>query len=54
MTVVLATTFAMVLWIVMWATGSKAFDAAMLAVGIVVLVVTGRIVARYLPGRETS
>jgi multisubunit Na+/H+ antiporter MnhE subunit len=54
MTIVLATTFAMVLWIVLWATGTKAFDAAMLAVGIVVVVATGRIMARYLPGRESS
>jgi hypothetical protein len=53
MGMVVTTTFALVLWIVLWATGTKAFDAALLGTAIVVIVATTRIVARYLPGRET-
>ena len=51
MGLLLATTFAFVLWIVLWAVGTKAFDAWMLAVAIVVTAATARIALRYLPGR---
>jgi hypothetical protein len=54
MGLLLATTFALVLWIVLWATGTKGFDAFMLASAIVLVAATGRIVARYLPGRQSE
>jgi hypothetical protein len=47
----IATTAALVIWIVMYSLGSKAFDAFMLAVAIVLLAATARIAMRYLPGR---
>ena len=52
MSIIVATATALVLWIVLWAIGTKALDAMLLALGIVVLAATARIVARYLPGNE--
>jgi hypothetical protein len=52
MGVVLATTFGLCLWVVLWATGTKAFDAFMLTVAIVMLAATARIFAPYLPGNR--
>ena len=54
MGILLATSAALVLWIVLWAIGTKAFDAFMLATAIVVLVATARIAMRYLPGRGSD
>jgi hypothetical protein len=45
-----ATTAGLVVWLVLWALGSKAIDAFMITILIVLLAATGRIVARYLPG----
>jgi len=52
MAILLATTAALVIWVVLWALGTKALDASMLALAIVVVVATARIVTRHLPGRE--
>ncbi len=52
MALVVWTTFALLLWIVLWSIGSKAFDAAMLSVANVLVAVTVEIVKRYLPGRR--
>jgi len=52
MGLVLGTTFAMILWVVLWAIGFKSFDAFLVAMVIVTLGATGRILKPYLPGRE--
>ncbi len=52
MALVVWTTFALLLWIVLWSLGSKAFDAAMLGVLIIVVAATVDIVKRYLPNRR--
>jgi hypothetical protein len=52
MAVLVATTIGLIVWIVLWAIGVKAFDSFMLAAAIVVLAATARIVTRYLPGRD--
>ena len=52
MGLVLTTTFALVIWIVLWACGAKSFDAFLVATVIITLGATGRILKPYLPGRE--
>ena len=52
MSIIVATATALVLWIVLWAIGTKALDAMLLALSIVVLAATARIAARHLPGHE--
>lgn len=52
MGLVLATTAALTIWIVLWAIGAKSFDAFMIATVIITLGATGRILKPYLPGRE--
>jgi hypothetical protein len=42
----------LVIWIVVWALGYSGLDAALLALAITILGVTGRVVASYLPGRR--
>jgi hypothetical protein len=54
MGVVLATTFGLMIWIVLWAIGAKAFDAFMITVLIAVLAVTVRMLLPYLPGNRRS
>ena len=50
MALVVWTTAALLLWIVLWSLGSKAFDAAMLSVSILVVAAMVQIVKKYLPG----
>jgi hypothetical protein len=52
MGLVLGTTFALILWIVLWAMGAKSLDGFVVAMVIILLGATGRIVKPYLPGRE--
>ena len=52
MGLVLATTFGLVLWIVLWAIGVKSLDAFLITLVVIVLGATGKILAPYLPGRE--
>jgi hypothetical protein len=52
MGLVLATTFALVVWIVLWATGAKSIDGFLVATVIITLAATVRILKPYLPGRE--
>jgi hypothetical protein len=52
MGLVLATTFALVVWIVLWAMGAKSLDAFLVSTVIITLAATGRILKSYLPGRE--
>ena len=52
MGLVLATTFGLVLWIVLWAIGAKALDAFLITTVVILVGATGKILAPYLPGRE--
>ena len=51
MSIVLWTTAALVLWIVLWSLGIKAFDAMMLSVVIILVGATLDSLKRYLPNR---
>ena len=52
MTYVVWTTVVLLLWIVLWALGQKAFDAALLSVTILPVAAMIEIVKRYLPTRN--
>lgn len=52
MGLILAITAGLILWIVLWALGSKAFDAFMLTVLIAVVAATVRMLLPHLPGRR--
>jgi hypothetical protein len=54
MGLVVATTFGLVIWLVMWALGVKAIDAFMITVVVVLVGATARIIAPYLPGNRDS
>jgi hypothetical protein len=51
MSIVLWTTTALVIWIVLWALGVKAFDAMMLAVVIILVGATIEALKKYIPNR---
>ncbi len=51
MTYVVWTTVVLLLWIVLWALGQKAFDAALLSVSILLVAAMIEIAKRYLPNR---
>jgi hypothetical protein len=53
MGLVLTATAGLILWIVLWALGSKGFDAFLLTALIILLGAAARILSRYLPGRRT-
>jgi hypothetical protein len=44
----------LVLWVVLWALGVKAFDGFWIVIGILILAVVGRVLARHIPGREAG
>ncbi len=52
MGLVLATTFALIVWIVLWSIGANALDGFLVTIVIITLAATGRILRPYLPGRE--
>lgn len=52
MGLVLATTFGLVLWIVLWAIGWKSIDAFMVTTVIITLGATARLLVPYLPNRR--
>ena len=54
MGVILASTFGLILWLVLWAIGVKAFDAFMITVLIALVAATLRMLAPYLPGNRRS
>jgi hypothetical protein len=54
MGLVVATTVGLVIWIVMWALGTKAVDAFMITILLVLVGATMRIVAPYLPGNRSG
>ena len=47
-------TAGLVLWVVLWALGVKAFDGFWIVVGILILAVVGRVLIRHVPGREAG
>ena len=51
MAIVVWTTFSLLLWLVLWALGSKAFDAALLSVAILLVAVTIHVVKQHMPHR---
>ena len=52
MGIVLTTIAGLILWVVLWALGVKAFDAFMITILIVLIAVAVRIVTPYMPGRR--
>ncbi len=52
MALVLWTMAALVVWIVLWSIGAKAFDAFMLLVLLVLIGATIETVKRYMPNRR--
>lgn len=52
MGLVLTLTTGLVVWVVLWALGTKGWDAFMLATAIVIVGASLKIVAGYLPGRS--
>ncbi len=54
MGLVLATTFGLVVWIVLWALGYSGLDTVLLALVVMILGATGRIVLRNLTGSGAS
>jgi hypothetical protein len=54
MGLVVATTFGLVVWLVMWALGVKPLDAFLITVLVMLVGATARIVAPYLPGNRES
>jgi Mn2+/Fe2+ NRAMP family transporter len=52
MALVVATTTGLVIWIVLWAIGFKAFDAFLITLVIVLLTSVARSLTPHLPGRR--
>ena len=48
----LTATLALCLWVAMWAVGVKGFDGILVTMVIVVVAVTVKSLAKYLPGAE--
>jgi hypothetical protein len=52
MGLVIATTFGLALWIVLWALGTSGLDAFLLALLVMLVGAAGRVVIRHLPGGD--
>ena len=52
MLLVLSAAAAMVIWIILWALGTKGFDGFLVALMIVLLAATVNLVLPYLPGNR--
>ena len=52
MALILWTTFAFVVWLVLWALGAKTMDASLLLGLILVIGATHHILTKYLPNRD--
>jgi hypothetical protein len=52
MGIVVATTFGLVVWLVMWALGIKALDSFFITLAVVVVAAAVKILAPYLPGNR--
>jgi hypothetical protein len=44
---------ALVIWLVIWALGYSGLDSALLAIAIIMIGATARLLAGYLPGRRS-
>jgi hypothetical protein len=53
MGLVLTATAGLVVWVVLWALGSKGFDAFLLATLIILVGACVKILSGYLPGRRS-
>jgi hypothetical protein len=53
MGLILTATAGLVIWIVLWALGSKGFDAFMLSAAVILVGASLRILSGYLPGRRS-
>ena len=54
MGLVIAATFGLALWIVMWALGVSGLDAFLVALLVMLLAGAGRVAISHLPGHDTS
>jgi hypothetical protein len=54
MGLVVATTFGLIVWIVLWALGVKPFDSFLITVLVVLMGATARMLAPYLPGNRNN
>ncbi len=54
MGLVAATTAGLVIWIVLWALGTKGFDSFMITIVIVLLGIAARMVGPTLPGNRNG
>jgi hypothetical protein len=52
MGLVIATTFGLALWIVLWALGTSGLDSFLLALLVMLVGAAGRVVIRHLPGGD--
>jgi hypothetical protein len=52
MGLIAATATGLVLWVILWAIGLKAFDAFLLILVIILLTAVARHLSDYLPGRR--
>ena len=53
MGLILTVTAGLIVWVVLWALGTKGLDAALLAILIILLGASLRILGGYLPGRRS-
>jgi hypothetical protein len=53
MGLIVTVTAGLVVWIVLWALGSKGLDAFLLATAIILVGASLKILSRYLPGRRS-
>jgi hypothetical protein len=53
MGLVAATATGLVIWVILWAIGLKAFDAFLIVLLIVLLTAVGRSLTAYLPSRRS-
>jgi hypothetical protein len=53
MGLILTVTAGLVVWVVLWALGTKGLDAALLALAIILVGASLRILSGYLPGRRS-
>ena len=53
MGLVAATATGLIIWVILWAIGLKAFDAFLIVLLIVLLTAVGRSLTAYLPGRRS-
>jgi hypothetical protein len=53
MGLILTVTAGLIVWVVLWALGTKGFDAFLLSAAIILVGASLKIVAGYLPGRRS-